>query len=512
MGSSKTKSSKDTGPKSDWESDVLGPFLKKSPERDKKFETVSGREIPRLIDRDDIAGFDDSEKLGYPGDFPYTRGVYPSMYRGRLWTMRQFAGFGTPKESNERFQYLLKNGVTGLSVAFHLPTIMGRDSDNERCLGEVGKVGVAIDTLDDMESLFSEIPLDKVTTSMTINAPAAILLSMYIAVAEKQGVPSTKIGGTIQNDLLKEYIAQKSYIYPPRPSLRIITDIMAYCYENVPKWNTISISGYHIREAGSTAVQELAFTIADGIGYVQAGIDAGLDVDVFSPRLSFFFNAHNDFFEEVAKYRAARRMWAYIMRDRFGAKNPNSWKLRFHTQTAGCSLTAPQPHNNIVRTTIQALSAVMGGTQSLHTNSMDETLSLPTEEAVTIALRTQQIIAEESGVADTIDPLAGSFFVENLTDQMESEAMDYINTIEELGGIVPAIENGFPQREIAEAAYRYQRDIEKKDKIIVGVNRYDNEEYPEISTLRIGAEVAKEQIDNLNKVRQKKMERGANKT
>lgn len=486
----------------EWEEKVLKPLLEKSPERREKFETVSGKEIPRLCAPEDVGDFDYDTELGYPGSYPFTRGVYPSMYRGRFWTMRQFAGFGTARESNERFHYLLKEGVTGLSVAFHLPTIMGRDSDSPRSLGEVGKVGVAIDTLADMETLFEGIPLDQVTTSMTINAPASILLAMYLAVGEKQGVPFDKLGGTIQNDILKEYIAQKSWIYPPRPSLRIITDILDYCAEHVPKWNTISISGYHIREAGSTAAQELAFTIADGIGYVQAGIEAGLDVDKFAPRLSFFFNAHNDFFEEVAKYRAARRMWARIMRERFKAENPRSWKLRFHTQTAGCSLTAQQAQNNIVRTTIQALAAVMGGTQSLHTNSMDETLSLPTREAVTIALRTQQIIAHESGVACNIDPLAGSYYVEKFTNDMETEAMDYINRIEDMGGIVPAIEKGFPQREITEASYRYQLALESQDQVIVGMNIHATEDYPPIPTLRIGPEVEKEQVATLNKVRQ----------
>ncbi len=496
-----SKEKSETGSKAKWEDDVLTPFLNKSPERKKRFQTVSGREIERLASAEDLNGFDPEKELAFPGVYPYTRGVYPSMYRGRLWTMRQFAGFGTAKESNERFHYLMKQGVTGLSVAFHMPTIMGRDSDHPRSLGEVGKVGVAIDTLSDMETLFDGIPLDKVTTSMTINAPASILLSMYIAVAEKQGVPTDKIGGTIQNDILKEYIAQKSWIFPPRPSLRIITDVLSYCAGRVPKWNTISISGYHIREAGSTAVQELAFTIADGIGYVQAGVEAGMDVDDFAPRLSFFFNAHNDFFEEVAKYRAARRMWARIMRERFKAKKPSSWKLRFHTQTAGCSLTAQQAQNNIIRTTIQALAAVMGGTQSLHTNSMDETLSLPTEEAVTIALRTQQIIAEESGVADAIDPLGGSYFVEKLTSDMEAEAMEYIDRIDEMGGIVSAIEKSFPQREINDAAYRYQCEVDGHEQIIVGLNKYDTEDYPPIPTLKIGPEVEKEQVASLKKVK-----------
>jgi len=488
----------------EWEEKVLKPFLEKAPERRERFETVSGKEIPRLTAPEDVGDFDYDRDLGYPGSYPYTRGVYPSMYRGRFWTMRQFAGFGTAKESNERFHYLLKQGVTGLSVAFHLPTIMGRDSDSPHSLGEVGKVGVAIDTLADMETLFEGIPLDQVTTSMTINAPASILLAMYLVVGEKQGVPFDKLGGTIQNDILKEYIAQKSWIYPPRPSLRIITDILSYCAENVPKWNTISISGYHIREAGSTAAQELAFTIADGIGYVQAGIEAGLPVDSFAPRLSFFFNAHNDFFEEVAKYRAARRMWSRIMRERFGAEDPRSWKLRFHTQTAGCSLTAQQVQNNIVRTTVQALAAVMGGTQSLHTNSMDETLALPTQEAVTIALRTQQIIAHESGVANNIDPLGGSYYVEKFTNDIEAEAMDYINRIEDMGGIVEAIEKGFPQREITEASYRYQLALEGQDQIIVGMNMHATEDYPPVTTLRIGPEVEEEQVSSLKRIRKER--------
>jgi methylmalonyl-CoA mutase N-terminal domain/subunit len=466
--------------------------------------TVSGREIPRLVTGEDRAEWNEESALGHPGVYPFTRGIHPSMYRGRLWTMRQFAGFGTARESNERYRYLLRQGVTGLSVAFHMPTIMGRDSDSPRARGEVGKVGVAVDTLADMETLFAGIPLDQVTTSMTINAPASILLAMYIAVAEKQGVPSTVIGGTVQNDILKEYIAQKSWIFPPRPSLRLITDVMAYCCEHVPRWNTISISGYHIREAGSTAAQELAFTLADGIGYVQAGIEAGLDVDAFAPRLCFFLNAHNDFVVEVAKFRAARRMWARIMRERFGAKRAESWMLRFHTQTAGCSLTAQQPHNNIVRTTLQALAAVMGGTQSLHTNSMDETLSLPTEAAATVALRTQQIIAHESGVADCIDPLGGSFYVERLTDEIEADALAYIKAIEDMGGIVAAIEKGFPQREIANAAYRYQQELEEGTQIIVGVNLHAEEGSPPIPTLRIGPEVEAEQIERLRQVRRER--------
>jgi methylmalonyl-CoA mutase N-terminal domain/subunit len=491
----------DKTPRGVWEEEVLKPCLEQSPERKDRFQTVSLRDVPRLASPEDIEGLDYDDGLGFPGVYPFTRGIHPSMYRGRLWTMRQFAGFGTARESNARYHYLINQGVTGLSVAFHMPTIMGRDSDHPMARGEVGRVGVAIDTLADMEALFEGIPLDKVTTSMTINAPAAVLLAMYIALADKQGVPWDRIGGTIQNDILKEYIAQKSYIFPPRPSMRLITDTMVFCSERVPKWNTVSISGYHIREAGATAAQELAFTLADGMGYVQAGIEAGLHVDDFAPRLSFFFNSHNDLFEEVAKFRAARRMWARIMRGKFGARKPESWKIRFHTQTAGCSLTAQQPHNNIIRTTVQAMAAVLGGTQSLHTNSMDETLALPAREAVTIALRTQQILAHESGVADTIDPLAGSYYVEKLTSDMEAEAREYIDKIEEMGGIVGAVEKGYPQREISEASYRYQLEVEDGDQVIVGVNRYADEDYPPIPTLKVGPEVEDEQIERLKKVR-----------
>jgi len=487
-----------------WEEETLGPALAKSPERPGPFTTVSDFPVERLATPEDLEGFDPDRHLGQPGEFPYTRGVHPTMYRGRLWTMRQFSGFGTAKHTNERYHYLLSQGQTGLSVAFDLPTLMGRDSDDPMALGEVGREGVAIDSLADMETLFDRIPLDRISTSMTINSPAAILFAMYLAVAEKQGVPADKLDGTIQNDILKEYIAQKEWIYPPRPSLRIITDIMGYCAQRVPRWNTISISGYHIREAGSTAVQELAFTLADGIGYVQAGIEAGLDVDAFAPRLSFFFNAHNDFFEELCKLRAARRIWAHVMRDRFHAKDPRSWKLRTHVQTAGCSLTAQQPYNNIVRVTVQALAAVLGGTQSLHTNSMDETLALPSEMAVTIALRTQQIIAEESGVANTTDPLAGSWFVENLTNRMEEGALDYIRRIDEMGGIVPAIEAGFPQREIAEASYHYQMQIDNGEKAIVGVNKYatpKGEDDQKIPILKIGMEIERDQVDRLQRLR-----------
>ena len=426
------------------------------------------------------------------------------MYRGRLWTMRMFAGMGNAEETNARFKYLLSQGQTGLSTAFDMPTLMGRDSDDSWSMGEVGRCGVAIDTLADMEILFNEIPLDQVTTSMTINPPASILLAMYIAVAEKQGVRKDQIGGTIQNDMLKEFIAQKTFMLPLRPSMRIIVDTIEYCTREVPRWNTISISGYHIREAGSTAAQELAFTIADGIGYVEAAIERGLDVDAFAPRLSFFFNSHIDFFEEIAKYRAARRMWSKIMRERFGAKDPRSWKLRFHTQTAGCSLTAQQPYNNIVRTAVEALAAVLGGTQSLHTNSLDEVLALPSEESATIALRTQQILAEETGVTHTIDPLAGSYFIEALTDEMEAQALEYIRKIDDLGGIVRAVELGFPQKEIAEAAYTFQRQVDSDEKVIVGVNKYITDEDIPVEILRISDAIEKAQLKRLKEVKRKR--------
>ncbi len=470
----------------------------------KKAETVSGEPVDLLYTPLDIENLDYQKDLGFPGVYPYTRGVYPNMYRGRLWTMRQFSGFGTPEETNERYKFLLKHGQTGLSVAFHLPTIYGRDSDHPFSKGEVGKCGVAVDSLADMEIIFDGIPLDKVSTSMTINAPASILLAMYIAVGEKQRVPSKILTGTIQNDILKEYIAQKSWIFPPKPSMKIITDIFAYSAENVPKWNTISISGYHIREAGSTAVQELAFTLADGLAYVKAGIESGLDVDTFAPRFSLFFNSHLDFFEEVAKYRAARRIWAKQMKEKYGAKDPKSYLMRFHTQTAGCSLTAQQPENNIVRTAFQALAAVLGGTQSLHTNSMDETYALPAEKAVKIALRTQQLIAYETGVANTIDPLAGSYYVEALTDYMEKKTYEYFGKIESLGGVESAIDKGFFQREIADAAYRYQKAIEDGDKTMVGVNKFVDEVEPEIELLRIDPSVEKHQIDRLKQVRKER--------
>jgi methylmalonyl-CoA mutase N-terminal domain/subunit len=487
-----------------WETTTLKKRLDEAPERSEHFTTISGEEIGRLYGPWDLGDWDYTRDLGFPGQFPYTRGIHPTMYRGRYWTMRQFAGFSTAQQTNLRYKYLLSQGTTGLSVAFHMPTIMGLCSDSSLAAGEVGKCGVAIDSLADMEDLFSGIPLDKVTTSMTTNGPASILLAMYMAVAEKQGVGFDKIGGTIQNDILKEYIAQKSWVFPPRPSMRIITDVLAYCAKHVPRWNTISISGYHIREAGSTAVQELAFTLADGIGYVQAGIEAGIDPDEFAPRLSFFFNAHNDFFEEIAKYRAARRIWARVMKDRFKAKDPRSWMLRFHTQTAGCSLTAQQPMNNVIRTTIQALAAVMGGTQSLHTNSLDETLALPTEQSVTIAVRTQQIIAEESGVANTIDPLGGSYFVEALTNEMERKALDYINKIDDMGGIIAAIERGYPQKEIGDAAYDYQRRLETGEKVMVGINKYVMDQEPPIDTLIIDEAVENEQKKKLEAMKQRR--------
>jgi methylmalonyl-CoA mutase N-terminal domain/subunit len=462
--------------------------IAKAPERKSEFLTTSNIEMERCFTPGfDYPGYE--EQLGFPGQYPYTRGVQPTMYRGRFWTMRQYAGFGTAKESNERYKYLLKAGQTGLSVAFDLPTQMGYDSDAAMSQGEVGKVGVAIDSLADMEILFDGIPLDQVSTSMTINSTAAILLCMYIAVAEKQGVSADKISGTIQNDILKEYMARGTYIYPPKESMRIITDIFAYCKDQVPKWNTISISGYHIREAGSSAVQEVAFTLADGIAYVEAAIKAGLAVDEFAPRLAFFFNAHNNLFEEVAKFRAARRIWGKIMKERFGAKDPKSQMLRFHTQTAGCTLTAQQPDNNIMRVTIQALAAVLGGTQSLHTNSRDEALALPTEDSVRIALRTQQVIAHESGAADSIDPLAGSFLVESLTDRIERAALEYIDKIDALGGAVEAISRGFQQKEIQDSAYAYQKAIEKDELIIVGVNKFTVQEPPPTGLLKVKEEV-----------------------
>ena len=443
-----------------WEREVLEPTLKKSPERKAAFTTISGRRIERLYAPEDIQGIDYDREIGNPGEFPYVRGIHPTGYRGKLWTMRQFAGFGTPEETNQRYKDLIAAGGTGLSVAFDLPTLMGRDPDHELSLGEVGKCGVNVTSLADMERLFDGISLGDITTSMTINSPAPMIFAMYLVVAEKQGADWGTISGTIQNDILKEFIAQKEYIFPPRPSMRLITDVFAFCSEHVPKWNTISVSGYHIREAGSTSLQELAFTLRDGLEYVQYGVDAGLNVDDFVPRLSFFFNSHSDFFEEIAKYRAARKLWADAMRDRFGAKHPRSWQLRFHTQTAGVSLTAQQPYNNVVRTALQALAAVLGGTNSLHTNSLDEALALPTRETATIALRTQQIIAHESGIVNTVDPLGGSYFVEKLTRDMEEGALKYWETIDRMGGMVEAIERGYPQREIAESAYAFQQEVE----------------------------------------------------
>lgn len=468
----------------------------------RKFISVSGEEVKPLYTPLDTEKIDFSKNISFPGEYPYTRGIRTNMYRGRLWTMRQFSGMGTPEQTNQRYHFLLERGQTGLSVAFDLPTLMGYDSDHPRSLGEVGVCGVAIDSLKDMEILFDGINLDKISTSMTINAPASILFAMYIAVGEKQGIPSEKLTGTIQNDILKEYIAQKEWVFPPKPHMRLITDVLAFASQQVPRWNTISISGYHIREAGATAIQELAFTLADGFAYVEAGIKAGLDVDRFAPRLSFFFNSHLDFFEEIAKYRAARRIWARHMREKYKAKKEESWLLRFHTQTAGCSLTAQQPENNIIRTVYQALAGVLGGTQSLHTNSMDETYALPSEKAVQIALRTQQIIAYESGVANTIDPLAGSYYIEALTDRMEEEAEKYFAEIDRRGGVLKCIEEGYFQREIAEAAYRYQKEIEAKDRIVVGINDFViPEEKIEIPILKIDPEVEKKQVQAVKKIK-----------
>jgi methylmalonyl-CoA mutase, N-terminal domain len=484
-------------------SKVLDPEVAKAGKRKPSFTTISAREIAPLYRPEDTASTSYERDLGDPGQFPYTRGIHDTMYRGKVWTMRQFAGFGTARQTNERFKYLLEHGSHGLSVAFDLPTLMGRDPDHPLSLGEVGKCGVAITSLADMETLFEGIPLDQVSTSMTINSPAAMLLAFYILVGEKQGVPQSALSGTVQADILKEFIAQKEYIFPPRPSMRIVVDMIRYSTDHMPKWNTISISGYHIREAGSTAAQELAFTLRDGIEYVQWCVDAGMDVDSFAPRLSFFFNSHSDFFEEIAKFRAARRIWARTMKDRFGAKNPRSWMLRFHTQTAGVSLTAQQPYNNVVRTALQALAGVLGGTQSLHTNSLDEALALPTEESVTIALRTQQVIASESGVINTADPLGGSYFVEKLTNDIEAEALDYFRRIDAMGGMVPAVEKGFPQREIQEAAYRFQQSVERHEKIIVGVNDYVMDETPH-PILYIDEKVADEQIASLEGVRSRR--------
>ncbi len=488
------------GKKEKWQERV-----EKSKTRDVKFITTSSEPVELLGTTDMIKDMEYDRDIGMPGDFPYTRGVHPNMYRGRLWTMRQFAGFGSPEDTNKRFKYLLENGQTGLSVAFDLPTLMGRDADDPLSEGEVGLCGVSVNSLKDMEILFDGIPTDKVSTSMTINSPAMILLAFYVAIAEKQGVSPELLRGTLQNDILKEYIAQKEYIFPPLPSMRIIVDTIEYCTEKLPQWNTISISGYHIREAGATAVQELAFTLADGFAYVEAAIERGLDVDDFAPRLSHFFNSHNDFFEEIAKFRAARRIYAKRMRYKYGAKNERSWILRYHTQTAGCSLTAQQPENNIARVAYQGLAAVLGGTQSLHTNSMDETLALPSEKAVKIALRTQQIIAYETGVVNTIDPFAGSYFMEDLTNKMEAKAEEYFQRIDELGGVVAAIENGFFQKEIARAAYQYQREIENNDRIIIGINAYkDENEKIEIPILQVSPEVEKKQIERLKKLKKER--------
>ena len=486
-----------------WEEQVLQPALKRFPERKTDFRTSSGITLPHLL-VPTASEADYSEQLGFPGQFPFTRGVQPSMYRGRLWTMRQYAGYATAEESNLRYRYLLEHGQTGLSVAFDLPTQIGYDADDPIALGEVGKVGVSISSLRDMEILFQEIPLDKVSTSMTINAPAAILLAMVIAVAKKQGVETKLLRGTVQNDVLKEYIARGTYIFPPEPSMRLITDVFKYCQVEVPHWNTISISGYHIREAGSTAVQEVAFTLADGIAYVQAAIKAGLDVDSFAGQLSFFFNAHNNFLEEVAKFRAARRMWAIIMKERFKAQKPSSWMLRFHTQTAGSTLTAQQPENNVARVTLQALAAVMGGTQSLHTNSKDEALWLPTESAVRVALRTQQVIAYESGAADTIDPLAGSYIVEYLTDEIERAAFEYLDKIDSLGGALAAIERGFIQNEIQEAAYAFQQAVERGEQIVVGVNAFQVDEKIELERLQVDPVIESGQRQRLALLRQRR--------
>ncbi len=483
----------------------LEKVFSNQPERMKRFSTVSDSEINRIYTPEDIKTQDFGKDIGFPGEPPFTRGVQPSMYRGRLWTMRMFAGLGSAKDTNRRFHHLVKAGQTGLSTAFDMPTLMGYDTDSPKARGECGKCGVAIDTLKDMEDLFEGLPIDQITTSMTINPPASVLWAMYIAMAENRGIDRKILGGTIQNDMLKEFVAQKTFMCPPEPSVRIITDTVEFGTKEVPRWNTISISGYHIREAGSTAVQELAFTLADGIAYTEKALERGLDVDDFAPRFSFFFNSHLDFFEEIAKFRAARRMWAKIMKERFKAKDPRSWWLRFHTQTAGCSLTAQQPYNNVVRTALQALAAVMGGTQSLHTNSLDEVLSIPTEEAATIALRTQQIIAEESGVANTIDPLGGSYFVEAFTNRMEEEAFDIINKIDEMGGMLSAIEKNYPQLEIADAAYHYQKQIDNREKIVVGVNKHviEDEEIP-VEVMEIDEELEKIQIEKTRRVKEQR--------
>ncbi len=488
----------------EWEVRTLKPALAKSPERKEEFATLSGVPVERLYTTADVADFDYSRDLGDPGEYPFTRGIHPTMYRGKIWTMRQFSGFGTPEDTNRRLHYLLEQGQTGLSIAFDLPTLMGFDSDHALAEGEVGKCGVAVSSLEDMETLLAGLPLEKITTSMTINSPAAIIWAMYLVVAEKNGADWTKISGTTQNDILKEYIAQKEYIFPPQPSMRLVVDTITFGAREVPRWNPISISGYHIREAGSTAVQELAFTLRDGMEYAEWVVRAGMNIDEFAPRLSFFFNAHNDLFEEVAKYRAARKVWARVMRERFGATNPRSWLCRFHTQTAGCSLTAQQPYNNVIRTTIQALAGILGGTQSLHTNSLDEAWALPTERAVTLALRTQQVLAHESGVANTVDPLGGSYFVEKLTLETERACYDYFDRIDALGGMVAAIEKGFPQKEIHEAAYAYQKAVERKDEIIVGVNDFLTEEKRSIEILVIDETSTRRQQQKLETLRKKR--------
>ena len=489
------------GGKARWAEQTLRPFTKKAPARRPTFETTSGIAVEDLYTPEDIANLDYEGEIGYPGEYPFTRGAYPNMYRGRFWTMRQYAGYATAEESNARYRYLLDQGQTGLSVAFDLPTQIGYDPDHELALGEVGRVGVSIASLEDMLTLFNGIPLDKVSTSMTINATASILLALYIAAAKTQGVPSNALRGTVQNDILKEYIARGTYRFAPAPSLRLITDIFAFCRDNVPHWNTISISGYHMREAGCTAVQEIAFTLANGLAYVEAALKSGMDIDAFAPQLSFFFACDNNFFEEVAKFRAARRLWAKLMRERLGAQDARSWTLRFHTQTSGASLTAQQPDNNVVRVALQALAAVLGGTQSLHTNSRDEALALPTQESVQIALRTQQIIAYETGVADTPDPLGGSFLVESLTDELERRAQEYLDRIDSLGGALHAIEQGFVQREIQDSAYRFQREVEAGDRVIVGVNRFQTAEDHHPDILRVGAQSQTRQIEKVEALR-----------
>ncbi len=487
------------GTRDRWERETYGEFARRAPERPVRFESLSGIPVQPLYTPEDLAGWSYDDKLGYPGEYPYTRGVYPTMYRGRLWTMRMFAGFGRPEDTNRRFKYLLEQGQTGLSTAFDMPALMGYDADHPRARGEVGKEGVSVSTLDDFGRLFADIPLGDVTTSMTINCTASIALAMYLAIAEKQGVSWDRVGGTMQNDMLKEFIAQKEWISPPEPAMRIVTDMIEFTATHVPRFNPVSISGYHIREAGSTGVQELAFTLADGLAYVEAGVARGIDVDAFAPRLSFFFDIHNDFFEEIAKLRAARRMWARFMKERFGAKKPESMRLRTHTQTAGVSATAQQPLNNIARIAMQALAAVLGGAQSLHTNSYDETWALPTEEAVTVALRTQQIIAEETGAPLTIDPLGGSYYLETLTDQVEAAALAYIEKIDAMGGMIRAIDHGFPQKEIADAAYRYQLMEDRGEKVTVGVNRYVMREEAPINYLRIDATVEREQVERVGR-------------